>query len=308
MRKPGGPLRKVTVLVATCLSLAACHDPLRAPADLFHDLEGGDIAAQRPPPPGAGLPYPKLGSVPAKPVLPAPAYRNGLQAQLLAERDRTERVAADTPILPLVPPPPPDLPTATVAAPSPGDPQPTAAATLDTAEAPPPKPAPLPLTPPAPSQKVAAAGGPARGTALSIVGAPMDSAGVPDLPAAPPPPATFEGVAAEPLPTPRVLPAEVAPTPVGTQVFFPVGATALPASQTQALKDFLSHRKKQPIEIIGLGEASSDSPDGQAAAVAMALRRAESVASALVAMHVPQSALRLGANAFGRGAVLRLAN
>ncbi len=297
------PLRKVAVLAAAAWSLAACHDPLSAPVDLFHDLEGGEIAAQRPPPPGAGLPYPKLGTVPPKPALPPPAFRNGLQAQLVAERDRTERVAADTPIVPLIPPPPPALPPAPVSATPAADQQPTAAATLGAADAPPPKPA-----SPAPAAAVVPDGGPAPGTPLNIVGAPMDTAGVPDLPAAPPPPATFEGVAAEPMPTPRVLPAEVAPTPVGTQVFFPIGGTALPASQTQALKDFLSHRKKQPIEIIGLGEASSDSPDGQAAAIAMALRRAESVAGALAAMHVPQSALRVGANAFGRGAVLRLAN
>jgi outer membrane protein OmpA-like peptidoglycan-associated protein len=300
-------LCKSAVLAAAAWSLAACHDPISAPVDLFHDLEGGEIAAQRPPPPGAGLPYPKIGSVPAKPTLPAPAVRNGLQAQLLAERDRTERVAADTPILPLIPPPPPEqLSPALLAAAPPAGGQPAAAATLGAADAPAPKPAPPPAVVPTPP--ASEDGGPAPGTPLTIVGAPIDSAGVPDLPAAPPPPATFEGVAAEPLPTPRALPAEVAPTPTGTQVFFPIGGTTLPASQTQALKDFLSHRKKQPIEIIGLGEASSDSPDGQAAAIAMALRRAESVAGALAAMHVPQSALRVGANAFGRGAVLRLAN
>ncbi len=71
-------------MLAAGVALVACSDPLSAPVDLFHDLQGGEIALQRPPPPGAGQPYPKLGTVPAKPVLPATEYRNGLAAQLLA--------------------------------------------------------------------------------------------------------------------------------------------------------------------------------------------------------------------------------
>ncbi len=126
------------------------------------------------------------------------------------------------------------------------------------------------------------------------------------MPPAPPPPATFEGVSAEPSPTPLVLPAGLAPPPSGTQVYFSAGETALPPSQSQALKDFLSHRRKQPIDIIGLGEATSDTPDGQAAAIALALRRAQAVAAALRAMRVPADAMHVSARAFGRGVVLRL--
>ena len=252
------------------LLLAACADPLAGPVDLFHDLEGGEIAAQRPPPPGAGMPYPKLGTVPPKPTLPGQAYRNGLQAQLLAERDRTERLAADAPISALPPPPPPAAPivpppqAAASGAASPtsaGVSSPVASATLDTVEAP---------AAPAPPQQA---------SFLTIAGAPADPSAAPPMPPAPPPPATFEGVVAEPAPTPLVLPAGVAPPPAGTQVYFAAGATALPPSQNQALRDFLSHRHKQPIEIIGLGEASSDTPDGQAAAITLALRRAQSVAT-----------------------------
>ena len=172
---------RTTAVFLACL-LAGCADPLAAPVDLFHDLEGGEIAAQRPPPPGAGLPYPQLGSVPAQPTLPNPAYRNGLQAQLTAERDRTERTAADTKLATLPPPP-------AAAPPPPPAAAPPAAASLDTAE-------------------VAATTGarcppalPPPPTALVIEGAPAFIAGVPDMPAAPPPPAAFEGVPAEPLPT-----------------------------------------------------------------------------------------------------------
>ncbi len=286
-------------MMAAALVLAGCHDPLSTPVDLFHDLEGGEIAAQRPPPPGAGQPYPSLGSVPAKPTLPTSAYRNGLAAQLTAERDRTQRVAADTPLAALPPPPPPPVPVATApsdGAVASGAP---AAATLATAESPPPPSASLPVVAPVPA-------GPAAGAPLTIASDPADQVGIPSLPAAPPPPATFEGVPAEPAPTPRVLPAGLAGTPAGTQVFFADNSAVLAPSQTQALKDFLSHRRKQGIEVIGLGSAASDSPDGQAAAIELALRRARAVEAALVAQHVPASLVRISANAFGRGAVLRL--
>ncbi len=303
------------------LALAGCSDPLSGPVDLFHDLQGGEIAAQRPPPPGAGQPYPKLGTVPAKPVLPAQAYRSGLAAQLLAERDRTERVAADTPVEPVPPPPPPQPVVAAVptAAPqaqmaadgAPGAPPP-ASATLDTAEAPPPQAAPDPGKPaqpaaantPAPAA-AATQPGPAPGTPVTLAGGSADFAAAPTLPDAPPPPANFEGVPAQPLPTLRVLPAGTA-LPTGTQVYFADGSAVLGASQTQALKDFLSHRRKQAIEVVGLGGAASDTPDGQAAAVELALKRARAVAAALRAQRVPADAIRLSADAFGRGAVLRL--
>ncbi len=311
------------LMLAAGLALGGCSDPVSGPVDLFHDLQGGEIAAQRPPPPGAGQPYPKLGTVPAKPVLPATAYRNGLAAQLLAERDRTERVAADTPVAPVPPVPPPQAPVAAVAPAAPGagnaptaapGTAPPASATLDTADAPPPAvPAPAKPAPALEAQAGPAASpgaipvqaGPAPGTPVTLGGASADFAAAPSLPDAPPAPAAFEGLPAQPLPTPRVLPAGTA-LPKGTQVYFADGSAVLGASQTQALKDFLSHRRKQGIEVVGLGGAASDTPDGQAAAVELALRRARAVAVALEAQRVPGSSIRLSADAFGRGAVLRL--
>ena len=260
---------------------------------------------------------------------PRPAFRNGLQAQLLAERDRTQRVAADTPIPPVPPVPPPIPQAATAALPpngvpgpgaglapdfneplAPGEPT-LAAASLATAEAPP---APvLPAKKPTAPQAAALGAdglpaGPPAGTKLTIVGDAMDTTGVPDLPAAPPAPASFEGVAAQPAPSVRVLPAGLGGTPAGTQLFFPAGGDVLQPSQMQALRDFVSHRRHQTISIIGLGETASDTPDGQARAVALGLRRAQSVAAALAALHVPQSALRVSARAFGSGAVLQLSS
>ena len=93
---------------------------------------------------------------------------------------------------------------------------------------------------------------------------------------------------------------------MGTPIFFAPASAVLPASQIQALKDFLGHRAGRTIEIIGLGDASADTPEGQATAIALALGRARAVSDALAELHVPQGAIRVGANAFGRGAVLRL--
>ncbi len=306
---------RIAAAMTACWLLAGCN-PVTESVDLYHDLEGGQIAAQRPPPPGAGQPYPKLGTVPPKPVMPDPVYRRSLQAQLLAERDLTERVAADVPIT-FVPPPPPPLPPA--AAPAADAPQ-AANATLNTAEAPPsaaksqPPPAATPsapvaaATPATPSAPAAAP--PAIPAGLTIVGAgpafAPDGAGLPDVPPAPPPPASFEGIEAEPAPTPRIVPTHLAENLAGTHLYFAQGSAVLPASQNQALKDLLATRKHQTIEIVGLGEAVSDTPDGQAAAIALGLKRADAVAHALAAMRVPQSAMRLGADAFGRGAIARL--
>ena len=169
---------------------------------------------------------------------------------------------------------------------------PTAAATLDTAESAPAKPTPPPSS--------------AQEAPLTIASDPASQAGAPTMPDAPPAPATFEGVPAEPAPTPRILPAGATPPPHGAQLFFADNSAVLPPNQTQALKDFLSHRRHQPIEVLGLGEAASDTPDGQAAAIELALRRARAVAAALESQHVPADSIRLSADAFGRGAVLRL--
>jgi outer membrane protein OmpA-like peptidoglycan-associated protein len=294
---PGAPLLG--------LILAGCGDPLRQPVDLFHNLEGGQIAAQRPPPPGAGLPYPKLGSVPTqKPVMPDKAYRSSLEAQLETERDRTERIAADTPIVVL-----PEAPAAASPAATPPAGETVANATMAAADASPAAaatPTPKPVASPSAPGTVSQVQVPPASAQLQIVGTPDAPAGLPDIPAAPPAPATFEGVAAEPAPTVRIIAVSTLTPPPGTAVYFTHGSVALPPSQIQVVKDVAARRGKQSIDIIGQGDADSDTPDGQEAAIALALKRADAVAKALQALHVPQSALRLGADPFGRGAVLQL--
>ena len=128
------------------------------------------------------------------------------------------------------------------------------------------------------------------------------------MPDTPPLPATLEGVSPEPLPTSGMVPNRQAAQSGGATVYFSIGDAALPPSQIQALKAFLVHRSHQPIVITGLGEAASDTPDGQAAALSLALQRARAVAAALRLLHVDPADMHLSAQAFGRGVVLRLAS
>jgi outer membrane protein OmpA-like peptidoglycan-associated protein len=127
------------------------------------------------------------------------------------------------------------------------------------------------------------------------------------MPAAPPPPASFEGVPAEPLPTPPPpVPARLPAALRGTDILFLPGDSVLRVSQMPTLKDIAAARKKQRLSITGLGEAVSDSPDGQAAAIELGLKRAQAVADGFASLHVPPSDIVLSAYAFGRGATVRL--
>jgi outer membrane protein OmpA-like peptidoglycan-associated protein len=278
--------------------LAGCSggNPLDTPIGWFHDLQGGAIASQRPPPPGVGLPYPKLVSVPKAPSLPDAAFRDSLQEQLLAQRDRTERIAARSPVEPPVLEPPPG--GAGTAAPK---------AQLADAAAPAAQ-ASLPMAAPAPAATPPAASeGPPADAPVFLVGSlPQDTAGA-GIPAAPPPPATFEGVPAEPLPAPPPpLPPHLPAALRGTEILFLPGEAVLRESQMPTLRTLANARKKQRLDITGLGEAVSDSPDGQAAAIELGLKRAQAVAQAFAALNVPQSAIVLSAYAFGRGATVKL--
>jgi outer membrane protein OmpA-like peptidoglycan-associated protein len=285
----------------TVLALAACaHDPLDTPVNWWHGLVGGTIAANRPPPPGADLPYPHLGTIPKKPVVPSASFRETVQTRLTEQRDDTERLAARTPIelTPQNVPPPPPKPLA-------APPADTANASLPGAEAPPPKPTP----PSAPAQTAAHSsdGGPAPGTPVTLAGAPVDNANEPPIPDAPPSPPTFEGVPAQPAPTPPPpLPTHVALKLAGSTVLFAPGDATLDHSQTETLKDVAGRRGHGQIEIEGHGETQADSPTAQATALALGLKRAQAVAIGLAALHVPQDKIRLGATAFGRDASLRL--
>jgi outer membrane protein OmpA-like peptidoglycan-associated protein len=298
-----GALPSVLLTLGALGSLAGCgnQNPVMTPVGWWHDLQGGEIAATRPPPPGADLPYPKLGTIPPKPVLPSNSFRNTVRDQLAEQRDNAERQAARTPIE-TVPPPPPPPPKP--AAPQPGDE--TANATIPAAEAAPAKPAPA-TNAAAPPATVTAGGGPAPGTPVTLAGAPADTSGLPPIPEGPPAPATFEGVQAVPAPTPPPpLPVRLPAAWAGSAVLFATGSAVLDSSQIETLKDVTGRRGKGHIDVEGHGDAQADSPEAQQAALDLAVRRAQAVAADLVReQHVPPAAIRLSATAFGRGASLR---
>ena len=303
----GRPLQQALATASLCLLLAGCGggSPLDTPVGWFHDLEGGEIAAQRPPPPGAGIAYPKLVTVPAKPALPNAAYRNSLREQLYAERDRTERVAAHTPIEARQPPAPgkaPARPAAGalasadgLAATPAGGAAPAMQASLPTADA------------PAAAPPAAAPAAPADAPVF-LVGTPLDDPGAASIPTAPPPPATFEGLPAEPLPTPTPpTPPHLPAALRGTDILFLPGEAVLRQSQMTTLRTIVTDSHGKRLEITGLGEAVSDTPDGQAAAIDLGLRRAKAVADGFAALHVPPTSIHLASYAFGRGAEVKIA-
>ena len=94
------PWRRQALAVALLSGLTGCGhtDIIRPEVDLYHDLQGGVIAAQRPPPPGVNDPYPNLGTVPKRPAAADIAAEQRIADQLATRQrnaDRTERVAAD---------------------------------------------------------------------------------------------------------------------------------------------------------------------------------------------------------------------
>ncbi len=100
-----GPTRgRLGALLAAAVAagtLGGCGNrrvALDAPVQWWHDLEGGTIAQQRPPPPGVGQPYPRIGTVPARPALPDAAARTGETDRLAAQREQVERALTRTPL------------------------------------------------------------------------------------------------------------------------------------------------------------------------------------------------------------------
>ena len=60
------------------------------------------------------------------------------------------------------------------------------------------------------------------------------------------------------------------------------------------------------IAVTGYGDAASDDPEAQSAALALGLSRAQAMAAALTSAGVPGSAVEVGAQAIGRGGTARL--
>ncbi len=99
------------------------------------------------------------------------------------------------------------------------------------------------------------------------------------------------------------------PTPSGqpsaTIVFVEKASTLSPPAADE-VKAFAAKRGNATISVIGFGESTSSDPASQSAALNLGLSRAQSIVEALKADGVPGNAIRVSAEASGRGASLQL--
>lgn len=338
--------RRLAPLAALSLAGCASFPSSMNPVSWWHDLQGGKIAEERPPPPGADQPYPNLATVPPKPEQPDRAALANIASALIADRTNAQHAAAAAPI------PDPSLPSASPAlfgrgtVPPPTPPAPPgsaqASATMPAAEAPP-----APAATNRSTTMPEAAPAPAKAPVASVQSAPLAPPGAaaqpPAAEAAPPPPlptgppalpnlppagsSKTSSVAAATEPTrqpaasaaspaqPPAAPATVAaapPTPPSTSaantvsVTFVTGSTALPASAADSLKQLAAKRGSGIIAVTGYGDAASNDPDAQSTALTLGLSRAQAMAAVLTTAGVPSSAVQVDATASGRGGTARL--
>jgi outer membrane protein OmpA-like peptidoglycan-associated protein len=103
---------------------------------------------------------------------------------------------------------------------------------------------------------------------------------------------------------PSATPAAQRPGEV--RIEFVAGSSELPPGANDLLRELVARRGSAAIALTGHGDATSEDPAVQSAALSLALARAEATVKALVADGVPESSIRVGAEASGRGAVARL--
>jgi outer membrane protein OmpA-like peptidoglycan-associated protein len=316
------------LLLGGCSSLPSSINPV----SWWHSLQGGAIAEQRPPPPGASDPYPNLASVPPPPAQPDRAALHQITDQLIADRTNAQHEAAAAPLAdpssPSASPglfgtgttPPPGPPGQ---APKPGTPaaagapsagpqaagppaagastEPVASASMPAAPAPAPPPAPAASPAKAPVSAV-------NSTPLAPPGeTPAETAPLPQISAAPPPAPSVPGfavptatAAATPTPPPATIAGDAVTVP------FPNGSALLPSSATAPLKQLAAKRGAATIAVVGYGEADGAAPDAQSTALTLGLARAQAMAAVLTASGVPAGSVQIDAQAIGHGGSARL--
>jgi outer membrane protein OmpA-like peptidoglycan-associated protein len=280
------------------LGLSACSTaPAPNPIDWWHSLEGGPIAAARPPPPNADAPYPSLSGVPDRPPGNDEAARGQIANALVADRANAQYAAAIAPLTPAAPTPPPPPPPAV------GDNTSTGSFAAATAPPLPPPPAP-PRATPAPRATV---------EATPLPPPTATPAALPEMPQQPPPPAVLPGVAQATMPTPppptpppavKPLPPPAAGAPI--PVSFVPGLAVLPTTAYAPLTALAQQRGGGSVAVVGFGAAADPSPAAQQAALPLALARARAIAAYLETAGVPASVIRIDAEADGQGGIARL--
>ena len=93
--------------------------------------------------------------------------------------------------------------------------------------------------------------------------------------------------------------------PSATIVFLERTSNLSPPAADE-VKAFAGKRGNGTISVTGYGDSTSSDPDAQSAALNLGLSRAQSIVNALKAAGVPGTAIRVSAEASGRGASLNL--
>jgi outer membrane protein OmpA-like peptidoglycan-associated protein len=316
-------------LLAGCSTISAMN-----PVNWWHRQEGGKIAEDRPAPPGADQPYPNMDTVPTRPEPPDQDAMKKLTDSLVADRTNAQHAAESAPLadpsspaaspglfgVGTAPPPPPPGMTPLPKPASAGTPTASASIPAVTAPAAPPSPAPrkpvqsAPLEPlpaptvPAPARDASSAAPPA-GAAPPAATAPSAAVAGP----VGPPPALPAGPPPRPAVAPPAPPARVVPTPMpapsagtsATIAFIERTANLSPPAADE-VKAFAGKRGKGTISVVGYGDAASSEPDAQSAALNLGLSRAQTIVDVLKAAGVPGNAIRVSAEASGRGASLQV--
>jgi outer membrane protein OmpA-like peptidoglycan-associated protein len=84
------------------------------------------------------------------------------------------------------------------------------------------------------------------------------------------------------------------------------GSAALPVAAADTLKQLAGRRGNGMIAVTGYGDATSNDPDAQSAALTLGLSRAQAMAAVLTGAGVPATAVQVDAAAVGRGGTARL--
>jgi outer membrane protein OmpA-like peptidoglycan-associated protein len=83
-------------------------------------------------------------------------------------------------------------------------------------------------------------------------------------------------------------------------------ASNLTPPAADEVKAFAAKRGNGTISVVGYGDSAGGNPDAQSAALNLGLSRAQSIVEVLKASGVPGTAIRVSAEASGRGASLQL--
>ncbi|MCE2575358.1 hypothetical protein [Komagataeibacter sp. FNDCR2] len=305
----------LAVIVTGATGCAHHQDTVDTVTDWYHAYQGGVIGQQRPPPPGAHQPYPKIGLGPHKaPELPSPDLREDITTDLEAQHELGQRQDAIMGTMPSIAdiPPVPRLKgggaqsaslRAADGAPS-GD---GAAAPPTTGSG--------TRNPPGMTHQAA----PVRDSRGQLV-MPEITTTVPDQPEAIP--ANLPQMADAPPALPAIagislpdnaqrdgmdLPSYNLATPDdGDEIRFLSGSDQIEPGEEDVVNSIVNGRGNRFVIVNGYGNAATATAEGQATALNLALLRTRTLTRLLMARGVPATRIAVRAHAFGNGARLAI--